>query len=354
MSRFSAVTLIALLLLLPATSRADPGQLLPFEGGTGWINSQPLSLESLRNKVVLVDFFDYTSIHSLRALPYLREWYKRYSPYGFTIVSIQLPDLSFSGDPKTVAAAAEHLGITWPLVVDGKKVIATRYGALYSPHLLLFDPNGFRIASLAGEADYTQLEGLIQQMLAATPGRTFGAVMALLPQDAYDKPNSITYPVTDEIRLGRAGNNKVANEPERFFGDNYDYTDLRPPHQDGYVYLQGRWGKAGDAMVSYGESGYMAVHYHAIQVVCVMRAEKGGSATVVVTQNGKPVAHEDAGSDIQYDSDGQSYVTVDIGRAYEIVADKRWGSYDLRLYPKSAGVGVYEITFETAETGSDY
>jgi thiol-disulfide isomerase/thioredoxin len=356
MKRLLAVAiLIATFFVFARSSNAAEPQLLPpFDGGTAWFNSKPLSQNDLSNKVVLVDFFDYTSLSSLRTLPYLSEWYKRYADAGFVIVTIFSSDIGFAADSGNAAAAVQKLGITWPVVVDGKKAIGTRYGATYAPHMLLFDHNGFRIGSVVGETNYPNVETIVQQLLLAThPEQKFGPVMALLPKDNYDKPNAITYPRTGSIRLAQ-GSHEIANPPAQLFGgENSDYTDTKPPHDDGRVYLQGRWLQRNDDLFFDGNSGYLALHYHAIEVASIMRPQRA-PITVVVTQNGKPVDKADAGSDIQYDAGGQSYVVVDAARAYDLIVNKRWGSYDLRLYPRSSGLAVYGFDFETTQTGSDY
>jgi hypothetical protein len=220
--------------------------------------------------------------------------------------------------------------------------------------MLLFDRNGFRIGSVVGESNYPDLETVVQQMLLAThPDEKFPPVMALLPKDNYDKPNAITYPRTASIRLGRS-DSKIANPPANVYNTDYDdYVDPRPPHDDGLVYLQGSWQQQNDGIVARSSNGYLALHYHAIEVACIMSPQRG-PVTVVVTQNGKPVDKADAGSDIQYDAQGQSYVVVDRGAAYDLIQNKRWGTYDLRLYPKQSGVAMYGFDFETAQTGSDY
>lgn len=348
------VILIATLFIAPRMSNAVEPSLLPsFDGGTAWFNTKPLTVADLRDKVVLVDFFDYTSLSSLRTLPYLSEWYKRYANYGFVIVSILTSDVGFAADTNNAAAAVQKLGIAWPVVLDGKKALAARYGAAYAPHMLLFDHNGFRIGSVVGETNYPDVETVVQQLLLAShPDAKFPPVMALLPQDSYDKPNAIAYPRTAPIRLGRSGG-AIANPPANLFGDDVDYIDVRPPHDDGRVYLQGRWQQENDAIVFGSDRGYLALHYHAIEVASIMRPQRR-PVTVVVTQNGKPVDKADAGSDIQYDAQGQSYVVVDMGRAYDLIMNKRWGTYDLRLYPKDSGVAIYGFDFESAQTGSDY
>ncbi len=92
--------------------------------------------------------------------------------------------------------------------------------------------------------------------------------------------------------------------------------------------------------------------YHAVQVVAVMRPESG-PVNVIVTQDDKPLAKDDAGADIQYDAQGRSYITVNEPREYDVVMNKKWGTHELALSPQASGVGVYSFDFESCESGSD-
>ena len=356
MKRFLLPLTIGLLSFAPASPAAlaqESGYVQSFDGGTAWLDSKPLTAQDLQNKVVLVEFWDYSLLNSLHTIPYLKEWYKRYASDGLLIVGVQSPVLSVSGNPEYVGEVMRKLGITWPVVVDGKHAIATRFGATDTPHFLLYDRNGFRIANVSGEMNYPALEAEIQLMLkGADPNLQLPPPMALLPQDSYDQANALAYPKTTDIFVQNRG--AIANEPSNTFGDNVDYYDVKPPHADGKLYLQGSWRRSGAGIVAGSAIGYVALHYHAIEVAALMSAPAGKSIDVVVTQNGQPVEKADAGSDIQYDTDGRSYVSVDIPRAYDLIENKHWGSYDLRLYPKSQDLSLYELSFESAQTGADY
>jgi hypothetical protein len=130
-----------------------------------------------------------------------------------------------------------------------------------------------------------------------------------------------------------------------------NYEDGGTGHRDGSVYLQGYWhaGPQGQAMVSGGNDGSLSLHYHPIQVVVVTKPETGGPIRVNVTQDGKPIDHEDAGNDIHYDSACSSYVSVDAARAYEVVMNAHFGQHDLRLLPLRFGLGVHSFAFESCE-----
>lgn len=339
-------------LLRPAAAPAQELQIngigIPsFDGATGWINSAPLTPADLRNKVVLVDFFEYTCINCLRTLPYLKEWYKRYHKDGFEIISIQTPEFSFSGERANVAAAVQRLGITWPVVIDANNAIWNRYHNNEWPHEFVFAPGEMLKESFAGEGGYPDTEHLIQLILGIMhPGITLPPLMALLPQDNYDKPGAVCYPKTAEMLLGR----QQVSDPSLSGSSTMSsfYSDRGSNYQDGGIYLQGTWHKTSEAIVFDGGRGYFTTRYHAIQVMIVMRPEHGGMR-VAVTQDGKPVPRNDAGTDIKYDANGDSYIDVDAGRAYDVIMNAQWGTHALQLSPSSGGLGIYDVAYESCQ-----
>ncbi|HEY5095391.1 MAG TPA: redoxin family protein [Candidatus Eremiobacteraceae bacterium] len=358
-SRF-VIAAAALLLAAPgASSRiaaapAPSGAGIPsFDGAVGWLNSKPLTAADLHGKVVLVDFWEYTCINCLRTLPYMKTWYDRYHDDGLVIVGVHTPEFGFSGDTKNVTAAVARLGIKWPVALDDGYVIWKRYQNDAWPKEYLYDQQGNLVESQAGEGNYQSTEAKIQSLLkAATPSLKFPSVMALLPQDSYDKPGAVCYPQTAETYVGPWHGQMIANAGALNSGPgDTNYVDSGTNHSDGSVYLQGYWhaGPQGQAMISGGNDSALSLHYHAIQVVAVMKPETGDSVRVNVTQDGKPIAREDAGSDIKYDSSGMSYVTVGAARAFELLANAKFGQHDLRLLPQRFGAGIYSFAFESCE-----
>jgi thiol-disulfide isomerase/thioredoxin len=322
-------------------------QIRGFDGGTGWLNSAPLDPSALRGKVVLVDFWEYTCINCLRTLPYLREWYRRYADHGLVIVGVHTPEFEFSGQRANVAAAAKRLEVTWPIVLDDHFAIWKRYGNNVWPHEYLFDQTGRLAESVIGEGGYPQTEAKIQALLkSANPHASFPPVMALLPQDSYDKPGAVCYPHTDELLVGRQ---PIADAADGSPAQDNDYADNTSKAQDGAVYLQGYWRLSPEAAISGESGGYFRLRYHAIQLAAVLKPENGGTIHVDVLQDGHPVARSDAGKGLRYDARGDSYVVVDAPRAYDLVMNARYGQHEIRLMPKGDGLGVYDIAFESCE-----
>jgi hypothetical protein len=204
------------------------------------------------------------------------------------------------------------------------------------------------VESVAGEGAYPQTEAKIQALLrAGNPQLHLPPVMALLPQDSYDKPGAVCYPQTPELLVGRHHIADASSFDDPSQDSNYADNVAHP--QDGAIYLQGFWHLTPEAAVSGGGDGFITLGYHAIQVVAVIKPEPGKSVTVGVTQDGRPIARDDAGRDLQYDAAGNSYVVVNAPRAYDLIMNARFGDHDLKLSPKAYGVGFYDFAFESCE-----
>ncbi len=354
----SIALVAALLAALPA--RADVRTIQSFDGDTGWLNSSALTPESLRGKIVLVDFWEYTCINCLKALPYEKTWYDRYKQYGFVIVGVHSPEFAFSGETANVTAALKQLDITWPVVLDSNREIWQRYGVEYWPTEFLVDGEGRVVLTHIGEGDYPQTERKIQALIRAQHSDAqLPAPMDLLAADSYTKPGAVCYPQTPEVYVGlwRAPDAALGNRQGYHRGEVVTYSDSGRNHLDGFVYLQGPWFNAEQAMVhartDSGETDHADLRYHAIQVVSVLKPEGGKPITVYIEQDGKPLMRRDAGSDIRFDSTGRSFVTVDAARAYQLVMNRYFGHHDLRLLPVEYGLGLYSFQFESCEVGAD-
>jgi len=342
---------------IAALAAAMTGALQSFDGGTGWLNSPPLALPALAGKVVLVDFWEYTCVNCLKTIPYERAWYQRYARYGFTIIGVQTPEFSFSGEPSNVAAAVKRLGITWPIIIDGERTIWDRYGNDAWPHELLYDGSGRLIADHEGEGDYPEMESHIQQALRADhPQAHFPAPMDYLPQDRYSKPGAVCYRHTPEMYVGDWRGDGVLGNAQGYKGaGTVAYSDSTP-HEDGRVYLAGPWFQSGEGMINAAGApspSHVAIRYQAIQVVAVLAPGSQGAIPLFVLQDGAPLARSDAGADVQFDAAGRAFVLVDQAREYDLVMNKHFGHHDLELRPSHAGLGVYTFDFEACEVGAD-
>jgi cytochrome c biogenesis protein CcdA/thiol-disulfide isomerase/thioredoxin len=152
-----------------AVSNKETGRIAPpLLGATQWLNSPPLAIESLRGKVVLVDFWTYSCINCLRTLPYLKAWNEKYHDQGLVIIGVHAPEFAFEKDRHNVEQAIRDLGITYPVAMDNDYAIWNAYKNEYWPAHYLIDAQGQIRHEHFGEGAYPETEQMIQSLLKET------------------------------------------------------------------------------------------------------------------------------------------------------------------------------------------
>jgi thiol-disulfide isomerase/thioredoxin len=111
-------------------------------GATGWLNSPPLTLDGLRGKVVLVDFWTYSCINCLRTLPYVRAWAHAYAAQGLVVVGVHAPEFEFEHDPARVRKALHDQQADWPVAIDDDFAIWRSFHNAAWPALYFVDAQG--------------------------------------------------------------------------------------------------------------------------------------------------------------------------------------------------------------------
>src|SRR5882724_6195473 len=147
------------------SSVGDEGAVPDLDGATGWLNSVPLSRKSLRGKIVLVDFWTYTCINSIRPLPYLRNWAAKYNDAGFVVIGVHTPEFSFEHEPMNVETAVHNLNVTFPVAIDSNSRIWQSFNNQAWPAQYLVDAKGRIRYHHFGEDDYGEIERIIQELL---------------------------------------------------------------------------------------------------------------------------------------------------------------------------------------------
>ncbi|MBN3804029.1 thioredoxin family protein [Paraburkholderia sp. Ac-20336] len=137
-----------------------------FTGITQWLNSEPLKLQQLRGKVVLVDFWTYSCINCANTLPYVKSWNQKYKDQGLTVIGVHTPEYPFERDTGNVKTAIKRLGISYPVAQDNQYATWNAYNNQYWPAFYLIDKKGQIVYSHFGEGDYAQTEAKIQALLA--------------------------------------------------------------------------------------------------------------------------------------------------------------------------------------------
>jgi cytochrome c biogenesis protein CcdA/thiol-disulfide isomerase/thioredoxin len=150
----------------PPGGLPSEGEMPSLSGATAWLNSPALSREELRGKVVLVDFWTYSCINCLRALPYIKTWYAKYKDHGLVVIGVHAPEFAFEKDPANVKRAVSELDITYPVALDNNYAIWQGFNNQYWPAHYFIDAAGQIRSHHFGEGNYEESEQIIRQMLA--------------------------------------------------------------------------------------------------------------------------------------------------------------------------------------------
>lgn len=148
-------------------SALKSNQLAPeFTGINQWLNGDPLTLQKLRGKVVLVDFWTYTCINCINTLPYVKEWNAKYKDQGLTVIGVHTPEYPFERNTDNVKTAIKRFGITYPVAQDNDYATWNAYSNQYWPAFYLIDKSGHVVYTHFGEGDYDKTEAAIRTLLA--------------------------------------------------------------------------------------------------------------------------------------------------------------------------------------------
>ena len=152
----------------PRTDAPAPRLAPEFDGLDGWLNSAPLSMASLRGRVVVVDFWTFACVNCLRTLPHLRALHDRYRDEGLTVVGVHTPEFAFERDPGNVRDAVARLGVTWPVALDTRYRTWSAWGVQAWPTLLVVDRQGRVVWQQVGEGGEAAIDAAVRRALAAT------------------------------------------------------------------------------------------------------------------------------------------------------------------------------------------
>jgi cytochrome c biogenesis protein CcdA/thiol-disulfide isomerase/thioredoxin len=250
-----------------------------FVGIQQWFNTpgdKPLTLKSLRGKVVLVDFWAYSCINCQRSIPHLDAWYKAYKKDGLVIVGVHAPEYAFEHVPANVLASAKQQGIKYPIALDNNFDTWTAYSNQYWPAEYLIDQTGQVRHVTFGEGDYATTESLIRALLvAANP-------TVRLPKATEVPDTTPTHALTPETYLGseRAPANSFES-PEGYRPGTASYTFPSGALGLNDYAFRGDFAIAGQTITAKNGPASIRLHYEASHVYLNV----GGTGTLTVTDS---------------------------------------------------------------------
>lgn len=155
-----------------AVVSVDSAAVAPEFASGDWINSEPLTLKSLRGRVVLVEFWTFGCFNCRNTLPSVKEWDARYRDKGLTIVGVHSPEMDDEKKLANVRREVAELGIHYPVVTDNDYATWRAYEVEAWPTIFVLDKSGRIRWMHVGEGAYDQTEQVIQKLLAETDKAT--------------------------------------------------------------------------------------------------------------------------------------------------------------------------------------
>jgi cytochrome c biogenesis protein CcdA/thiol-disulfide isomerase/thioredoxin len=285
----------------------------PLSGAVDWLNSPPLSIEGLKGKVVVIDFWTYSCVNCLRSIPYVKAWAEKYKDHGLVVIGVHTPEFAFERNINNVRAAASDLKIGYPIAIDNEYKIWRNFDNRYWPAHYFIDAKGRKRFHHFGEGEYDQSEEVIQRLLKEAGNG--------------DVPQSLVTVNGSGVEAARSENDDES--PETYIG--YDrarnFASLDGiVKNEGHVYasaslllnqwsLSGDWTVRGENAVLNGVGGRIVYRFHARDLHLVLGPGPDGKPIRFrVTIDGNA-----PGTDHGTDTDANGQGIVDSQRLYQLV-----------------------------------
>jgi thiol-disulfide isomerase/thioredoxin len=311
-----------------------------FDGATGWLNSEPLTAEGLRGKVVLVDFWTYTCINWLRTLGYVRAWHEKYDRLGLVVVGVHTPEFPFEHDADNVRRAAQELNVPYPIALDPDYAVWRAFSNNYWPAVYIADAEG-RIRHMHfGEGGYEECEMAIQMLLREADRDDVPDDLVSVADEGFEAQADWGTLSSPETYLGyEQGQNFVsANTAE--FDEPQDFAVPDRLERNQWA-LSGNWTLGPGASVVNVDNGKLVFRFHARDVNLVMKPPAAGSVQFRVLVDGEPPG-EAHGLDVDEEGKG----LLDQPRLHQLIRER--GSITDRTFEitfLAPGAEAYCFTF---------
>lgn len=342
----AAMTIAAL--QLRAGNAESAAGLLPSEGGfpplvgaTGWLNSQPLTSEDLRGKVVLIDFWTYSCINWRRTLPYLRAWDARYKDHGLIVIGVHTPEFSFEHNVDNIRWAINDMKMDYPIAIDGDYVIWRAFNNEYWPALYFVDARGRIRHHQFGEGGYAESEAIIQHLLAEAGFSGIGHDLTSVDARGVEISAASASLRSSENYLGSERTEGFASPGGTHLDKSRVYAFPARLNLNQWA-LSGNWTAGKEAVVLNQADGRIAYRFHARDLNLIMGpAVSGNAVRFRLFLDGQP-----PGASHGIDVDEQGRGTVIEPRLYQLIrqsapiADRQ---FEIKFL--DPGVAAYDFTF---------
>jgi cytochrome c biogenesis protein CcdA/thiol-disulfide isomerase/thioredoxin len=317
------------------------GDMPDLAGVTAWLNSKPLTREALRGKVVVIDFWTYSCINCLRALPYINAWYQHYKDSGLVIIGVHSPEFAFEKDTDNVTKAIAKFGIQYPVALDNDFAVWKAFNNRFWPAHYFIDAEGKIRGHHFGEGKYERSERTIRKLLTEAGAKDLPDPIDDAAGEGVSAAADTENVASHETYLGfeRAENFSSPGAMARNAIKNYEIPGALTLNQWAFG---GRWNVSGEKAQLDAVPGRVVFRFKARDLHLVL----GPGAThkpvrFRVTLDGKP-----PGADHGMDIDANGNGTVREQRLYQLVRQSSVvAEHEFTIEFLDAHVEAYSFTF---------
>jgi len=308
---------------------------------TAWINSPPLTAKELKGKVVLIDFWTYSCINCLRAVPYIEAWAEKYKDSGLVVIGVHSPEFDFEKELPNVQKAVRKFKITYPVALDSDHAIWDAFHNEFWPAHYFIDATGKVRFEHFGEGNYDQSERWIQQLLDERNGKPMPAVDVSVQAQGIEAAADTSDVQSPETYIGYARAEHFASPGGIKHDGEKTYTAPAQPRLNEWG-LAGQWVDREQLAVLKSTGGKIVFHFHARDLHLVLGP----------TADGKPVRFRVTidghapGDNHGVDTDAEGNGVVTDHRLYQLVRQK--GAVTDHVFTiefEDPGVQAFSFTF---------
>ena len=285
-----------------------------FSGITKWLNTEkPIVMTEQQGKVVLINFWTYSSINCINSLPHINKWYEEYKDQGLSLIGVHTPEFAFEKVTSNIESAIKRYAITYPVALDNNYKTWSAYKNQFWPAVYLIDKNGEIVYTHYGEGKYEETELAIRKLLGLegefTPPPT--------PSESESFASQIHLGIT---RVSNFGGSETLSKDEQI------YSFPKKLAKNKFA-LEGRW-KFDSEAVSHTEGfGRIRLNFSASKVFMVAQSQE--PTTIKIYVDGK--LHKG--------------VTITDSDLYSLYDSSVGANHTMEIEFPRGGVEVYTLTF---------
>jgi cytochrome c biogenesis protein CcdA/thiol-disulfide isomerase/thioredoxin len=316
------------------------GALPSLSGAVAWLNSPPLTAEALKGKVVLVDFWTYSCINCLRAIPYVRAWAEKYRDQGLVVIGVHAPEFAFEKNIDNVRMAVADLRLDYPVAIDNDYAIWRAFNNQYWPAHYFIDAQGRIRHHHFGEGEYDESERVIQQLIAEAGRAAVASDLVSVKASGAEVAADMNDILSPETYVGYARAENFISPGGAVRDNAHVYTAPRPQLNEWA--LSGDWTIGGEHAALNDKDGSIVYRFHARDLHLVLGpASDGKPVRFRVTIDGAAPG-DSHGTDV--DAEGQGTVTAQ--RLYQLVRQSgAIADHTFEIRFLDPGVQAYAFTF---------